>query len=161
MISLLTVDVAQIGQGARGAPWVSGFPESCKRTLIQLRAADHVALCARDVALLVDGPGGAAAIAKFLENVRRLAQCPSSARIVAANLDHVGKIVKTTRDGQPVRQQTPAGEASLKVALGRGVVTAIPRRDRQSIQRCGDAGLIAQFFIEREALFQRIARPPR
>ena len=76
MISLLTVDVAQIGQRSRGTPSVSGFPKGGKRTLIQSSRGSHIALFARYVALLVDRPGGAAAIAEFLKNVRRFTQAP-------------------------------------------------------------------------------------
>ena len=129
------------------------LPERLKAHVEQSSSGSHIALSARYVALLVDGPSGAGAITKFLENVRRLTQCPLSAWIVAANLDHIGKVVKTTRDFQPVQQHTPAREAPFKIALRRGVVTPIPRRYRQSIQRRRDARLIAQFFIKREALF--------
>jgi hypothetical protein len=41
-----------------------------------------------------------------------------------------------------------ASEASLEIALCRGILTAGPRRYRHSIQGCGDARLVAQFFVE-------------
>jgi hypothetical protein len=39
------------------------------------------------------------------------------------------RVVKTTRDCQPVRQHTPARETPLKITLRRGVVTSISRVD--------------------------------
>ena len=50
-------------------PRVAGLPKGGKRMLIQLSSCGQVALFARYVALLIDGPGGAAAIAEFLKNV--------------------------------------------------------------------------------------------
>ena len=56
---------------------------------------------------------------------------------------------------RPVRQQTPARQAALKIALRRGVVAPVSCRDRQSIQRRGDAPLIAQLLIKGETLLQK------
>src|SRR6266567_2748275 len=106
---------------------------------MQSSCDSNVALRARDVALLADRPGGAGAISELFKNIRRLTQRPLSAWIIAANLDHIGKVVKTTRDGQPVRQHAPARQTSLKIALRRGVVTPVPGRYRQSVQRRGNA----------------------
>src|ERR1700736_625034 len=156
MASLLTVDVAQICQRPRRTPRVFGFPKGEECTFVQSSSGSHVARLPRDITLLVDRPGGSAAIPQFLKDLNRFTQRPSGAWIVAADLEDIGKIVKTTRDCQPIRQQTPAREAPLKIALRRGVVTSISRRYRQSIQGRGDARLIAQFYIKREALFQRI-----
>src|SRR5580700_9128656 len=72
VISLLTVDGRQICQGPGGAPWVSGFPKRGKGTLIQLAGCSRVTLFARNVTLLVDRPGGPAAITEFLKDVRCL-----------------------------------------------------------------------------------------
>jgi hypothetical protein len=85
-------------------------------------------LSAGYIALLVYRPGAACFIAKFLKNIRRFAQGPASACIIAANLYDIGQIVKTACNSQAVRQHTPAREASLKIALRRIVVASIPRR---------------------------------
>src|ERR1700730_5993584 len=72
VVSLLTVDVGHICQGARPTPWVSGFPEGSKCSLIQSPSGGHFVLRACHVALLVDRPGGASAITQLLKNVCRL-----------------------------------------------------------------------------------------
>jgi hypothetical protein len=108
MISLLTVDVTQIGQGPGGPPSVSCVSKGGKSTLIQLMRFRQVILFLRYVAQPIDGPGDAAAIAEFLENFLRLAQRPSSAQTVAADLGHIGEVMKATRNCQSVREQAPA-----------------------------------------------------
>src|SRR4029077_20481666 len=102
MISSFTVDAAQIGERPRGAPLVPCFSKSEKRTLIQFAGSNRVTLRARYVSLLIDGPGGAVAIPKFNKDVRGLAERPLSAWIVAANFDYIRKVVKATRNCQPV-----------------------------------------------------------
>src|SRR6202035_4476441 len=103
MISSFAVDGAQIGQGPRGAPLVPGFSKGQQRTLIQFAGSNRVTLRVRNLSLLIDGPGGAVAIPKFSKYVRRLTERRLSAWIVAANFDHVRKVVKATRNCQTVR----------------------------------------------------------
>src|ERR1700709_892953 len=123
--------------------------------LVQLSCGGQVALFVRYVALLVDGPPGTHPLAEFLEKARRLSQCPLCAGIVATDLDHVSKIVKTTCNSRPVREQAPACQTTFKIALRRAVITSVSGRNCQSIQRCGYPPLIAQLFVERDTLFQK------
>jgi hypothetical protein len=85
--------------------------------LIQLSGGGQVTLFVGYVPLLIDRPGGAAAIAEFLKKLRRLTQCPLCTRIVAANFNHIGEVVKASRSRRPVWQHMPAGEASFKIAF--------------------------------------------
>src|SRR5215471_16231 len=156
MITLSTADVAQICQRSRGTPSVSCFSKYRKGTLIQFPCCRQISLFARNIAKLVNRPSGAAAITEFFENILRFAQRPSRAWIVAANLKHIGKVMQATRDCQTIREQTPARETPLKIVLRGGVVAAISRHNCQSIQRCGDAGLIAQFLIKQQTLLEMI-----
>src|ERR1700686_1468218 len=75
VITLLTTDVTQIGQRPGRAPPIPGFPKGRKRLLIELACDRHLTLLARYVTLLIDGPSGAAAIAKFLKDTCGLTQC--------------------------------------------------------------------------------------
>src|SRR4051795_12021351 len=51
-ISLRTVDIGQICQGARRTPGISGLAECGERSVIQLSSYFHIALRARYIALL-------------------------------------------------------------------------------------------------------------
>src|SRR5678809_97238 len=54
MVSPLAVDVGQVGQGAGGAPRVSGFSKGRKSTLIQGACGLQIVLGTCHVALLID-----------------------------------------------------------------------------------------------------------
>src|ERR1700751_227082 len=158
MFSLLAVDRAQIRQKTRATPPVTGFPEGGKRLLVQFPGGSQVSLFARYIALLIDRPSGTARLTECLKDLRRLIQGSAGACIVAANLHHIGEVVKATRRCRPVGQEAPAREAPLKIALRRGVVPAISFRDCEGIQGRGYPPLIAQFLIKREAPLQKIPR---
>jgi hypothetical protein len=85
--------------------------------LIQLSCGVQLTLFVRDVALLIDRPGGAAAITQFFKQLRRLTQRPLCASILTADFNHIGEIVKAARGRRLVRQHMPAGEASFKIAF--------------------------------------------
>src|SRR5581483_10628312 len=154
MMSRLAFAVAEIGERARDAPAVTGFAEDGKCAFIRDARGGQITLLPRDVRELVNRPGCAAAITNLLENLCRLVQRPASARIIAANLDNICQIVKAARNGRPVRQQTPTRETPLKITLRRGVVAAIAGRNRERVQRGGDAPLISQLVIERKTLLE-------
>src|SRR5579864_7444009 len=125
VITLLTTNVSQIGQRPGRTPPIPRFLK-CRKSLLIERACDrYLTLLTRDVTLLIDRPGGAAAIAKFLKETGGLTQCGLRGRIVAANLNHVGQVMKATCGCRSVRESAPALEAFLKIQLRRGVVTAI------------------------------------
>src|SRR6202158_1811500 len=158
VITLLTTDVTQIGQRPGRAPPIPGFPKCRKRLLIEVASDRHLALLTRYVTLLIDRPRGPAAIAKLLKDTCGLTQGRLGCRIVTANSDYIGKIMKAPCGCQSVRERTPALDASFKIHLRRGVITAISCGDCQRIQRCTSAPSIAQFLIEKETLFEKMLR---
>ena len=97
MVCLLEVDIAQIGQGSRGTPRISGFTERGECPHVKVAGCVDVTRGARDVTLLIDRPGGSAGIANFLKNPGRFTQRPARPWIVAPNLDYIGEIMETTR----------------------------------------------------------------
>src|SRR5256885_2219597 len=98
IVSLLRVDVSQIGQRPRRTPRVSDFTKYSKGALIEGASSGDGALFARDVPLLVQRPRRAGTIAESLKNAGCFIQCPSSTCVVAANFDHVGEVMQTTRN---------------------------------------------------------------
>src|SRR6516165_3656002 len=158
MFSLLAVDVAQVGERARGTPPVTGVPKGRKGLQIQLAGSAQVALFAGDVALLIDRPSGATAITELLKDFRGFTQGQVGAGIITANLEHIGEVVKAPRDCRAVGQNAPRGETALEIGFRGGVVPPIPLRDSQSIQGRGNPPLISEFLIKRKAELEEMLR---
>src|SRR6516225_3109520 len=98
-VALLAGDRAQIGERTSATPAVSGFSKCGKGAPIQFAGRTQITLFTGYVTLLIDGPGGPAAITQRFEYFCGFAQRPASSCIVAADLNDVGEIVQATRDG--------------------------------------------------------------
>jgi len=74
MIALLTCDRAQIGQRARDAPIVASAAKRTQGLLVEVASGGDIALLARDISLLIHGPGSTATVtvSKLLEDLGRL-----------------------------------------------------------------------------------------
>src|SRR5581483_1611563 len=107
IVTLFTVDVSQVCQGASRAPAISHFSEYRKRALVQLASNIQIALLPRNIAVLIKGPRGSATISKFFENACSLMQHDLRAQVITTCPNNIGKVVQTTRDRQPVSQGTP------------------------------------------------------
>src|SRR5581483_5622495 len=153
-ITLSAIAVSEIGLRARCAPAIASLQEDFKRALIELERSAKVALFTRDVALLIQRPGGAAAVTEFFEDVACFAQGGLASSVVAANLGDVGKIVQTARGREIIGELAPASETALEVELCGLVVAAIAGRDAKRIERSSDPGKILELLVDAKALVE-------
>src|SRR5215472_3834606 len=117
VFSFCTIDGTQIRQRAGAAPEIARFPKGGERLLVQLPGSDQVASFARNVALLIDGPSGTAAITEFLEDLSCFAESPERARILAASFNDIGEVMQATSGSRAVWQEAPTCQATLEMFL--------------------------------------------
>lgn len=147
--ALGTVNVAKIGERASAAPAVVGGAKGGEGLLVEFAGVHQVAL-------LIDGPGSAAAVAEVFKDMGGFAESAARAGKIALGFIDAGEIVEAASDGKGVAKFAPAGEAAFEVAFGEGDIAAIPARNGEGVERSGDAGLIAEEFIDEQALLERV-----